>query len=388
MGAFLCSLRISAYSSFITAMNLNLFDTSSLPPGLNVHEKVSTLQWLSGERQILERWSDGFKDRDGKFVKEFQSTFHSSFFELYLFALLKAQGMTADLTRSRPDFLVTAPSPMVIEAVTANIKKGGRPEGERSFDDILSMFSPPWKSANFDDQLAESIIRYSSALCTKAKKYQESYSQLKWVTPDTPYVIAMGSFSNVNYGREYHYGILALLFGAMFDSRTRKNTKVNSINKPGTNSPIALNIFSKDEFRHVSAVLFTCTLTLGKLTSMAISEGHPSLNLVTLIRQDNEEPLFKLQEISMKSKEDLFDGLFVLHNPNATNPLPASAFAGTSAIHIRQGDGCHTFEGEGYPLVARLSLSRATTTPEVMREIGLEAFLSFNDLEPDSLLGK
>lgn len=31
----------------------------------------------------------GFEDRDGKFVKEFQTTFNSSFWELYLFACLR-----------------------------------------------------------------------------------------------------------------------------------------------------------------------------------------------------------------------------------------------------------------------------------------------------------
>ncbi|HEY8359515.1 MAG TPA: hypothetical protein VIL30_18855, partial [Ramlibacter sp.] len=141
------------------------------------------------------------------------------------------------------------------------------------------------------------------------------------------------------------------------------------------------NLFEKDEFRHVSAVLFTCTLTLGKLTSMAISAGYPSMNLVTLVRQDYEEPLFKLQEISAESKEDLFDGLFVLHNPNATYPLPASAFVNTSAIHVRQVPGGHTFEGDNLPLVARLNLSRASVTPQAMRDIGLQAFVNFNDIK-------
>lgn len=362
-------------------MTLNLFDTSILPASLTLHQKVSALQWLPWERQILENWAEGFKDRDGKFAIEFQSTFHSSFFELYLFSLLKAQGMTVDMTRSRPDFLVTAPDQIVIEAVTANIKKDGRPEDDRDFDDIISMFTPPWKNADFEEHLAESIVRYSNSLCKKARKYHESYAQLQWVSANSPYVIAMGSFSQVNYGREYHYAIVALLFGAMFDARTRKYTTARSINKPGTDSSIDLNLFAKDEFRHVSAVLFTCTLTLGKLTSMAISEGSPSMNLVTLIRQDYEEPLFKLQEVSMESKEDLFDGLFVLHNPNATSPLPACAFSETNAIHIRKVDGGHTFEGENLPLVARLNLSRTTVTPDIMRQIGLRAFMSFNDLE-------
>ncbi|HEY8361073.1 MAG TPA: hypothetical protein VIL30_26760, partial [Ramlibacter sp.] len=207
-------------------MTLNLFDASSLPPGLTVHQKVSLVQWLSGERQILEGWVEGFNDRDGKFANEFQSTFHSSFFELYLFALLKAQEMTVDLTRSRPDFLVTAPDPIVIEAVTSGIRADGRPEEDRDFEDVISMFTPPWKSGDFEQHLAESIVRYSNAICKKALKYHGSYSQLPWVPAHAPYVIALGSSSQVNYGREYHYGIVALLFGSMFDAQTRQNRRV------------------------------------------------------------------------------------------------------------------------------------------------------------------
>jgi hypothetical protein len=39
---------------------------------------------------VLNEWARGFKNRDGKFVKEFQTTFDSSFWELYLFAVIEA----------------------------------------------------------------------------------------------------------------------------------------------------------------------------------------------------------------------------------------------------------------------------------------------------------
>jgi AAA+ superfamily predicted ATPase len=39
--------------------------------------------------EVLNEWARGFKDWDGKFVKEFQTTFDSSFWELYLFAVMK-----------------------------------------------------------------------------------------------------------------------------------------------------------------------------------------------------------------------------------------------------------------------------------------------------------
>jgi hypothetical protein len=363
-------------------MTLNLFEISTLPSHLSVHPKVSLLLGqLPGERELVESWAEGFNDRDGKFVNEFQSTFHSSLFELYLFALLKAQGMTVDLSRSRPDFLVTAPHPLVVEAVTSGIRADGRPEGERGFEDVMSMLTPPWRSDDFEEHLAESIVRYSNAICKKALKYRSSYSSLAWVPADAPYAIALGSFSQVNYGREYHYGIFALFFGLLFDAESRRYTPVKSISKPGTASPIDLNLFSREDFRHVSAVMFTCTLTLGKLTSMSISAGNASMNLVMLVRQDDEEPLFKMQFVSPESPEELFDGLFVLHNPNATNPLPNEVFEGTEAIHIRQFGNSHSFEGGNLPLVARLNLSRATVTPALMRDLAIEAFRDFNGLE-------
>lgn len=38
---------------------------------------------------VLNEWAKGFVDRDGKFVEEFQTTFNSSFWELYVFSVLK-----------------------------------------------------------------------------------------------------------------------------------------------------------------------------------------------------------------------------------------------------------------------------------------------------------
>lgn len=49
---------------------------------------------LECERDVLRRWADGFPDRDGKFVVEFQTTFNSSFWELYLHATFRESGFT------------------------------------------------------------------------------------------------------------------------------------------------------------------------------------------------------------------------------------------------------------------------------------------------------
>ncbi|WP_256223155.1 hypothetical protein [Pseudomonas sp. SHC52] len=67
------------------------------------------------EREVLNQWAEGFEDRDGKFVKEFQKTFESSFWELYLHAALKAWGLSIDLRHHAPDFLVGGPIPFCLE---------------------------------------------------------------------------------------------------------------------------------------------------------------------------------------------------------------------------------------------------------------------------------
>ncbi len=71
------------------------------------------------DRTVLNEWADGFVDRDGKFVKEFQTTFDSAFWELYLHAALKELEMECDFRWSRPDFCIRAPEPFAVEAAIA-----------------------------------------------------------------------------------------------------------------------------------------------------------------------------------------------------------------------------------------------------------------------------
>src|SRR5262245_32133316 len=71
------------------------------------------------DNAVLSKWADGFVDRDGKFVEEFQTTFNSCFWELYLHAILKEATCKIDFTHHAPDFVVTDPVPFVVEATVA-----------------------------------------------------------------------------------------------------------------------------------------------------------------------------------------------------------------------------------------------------------------------------
>ena len=59
-------------------------------------------------REIIEQWAEGFQDRDGKILKEFQTSFHSTFWEFYIFQLLKDMGLkdNIDFSKNKPDLFV------------------------------------------------------------------------------------------------------------------------------------------------------------------------------------------------------------------------------------------------------------------------------------------
>ena len=79
---------------------MKLFDSSysQLP---DLHDKYKLLNSYDGMffREIIEQWAEGFQDRDGKILKEFQTSFHSTFWEFYIFQLLKDMGLKDNILR-------------------------------------------------------------------------------------------------------------------------------------------------------------------------------------------------------------------------------------------------------------------------------------------------
>lgn len=340
----------------------------------NLHHKFRIIKnnlVFTGEQEVLKDWIKGFVDRDNKIVKEFQTTFHSAFWEFYLFAVFKEAGFCVNFTKYRPDFVIDKPKKLYIEAVVANIKQSGKKEEERTLEDILSMVIPFYLQEDFYDSLDEAIIRYSNAIISKSKKYtgycdKKKNKYIKGYIEDSdfdstiPYIIALSGYEQINYGNNFYYAMMALLYGLYYDNLNDKYTEKTSIVKKETNSQINLGFFQNDNFNHISAIVFSSTLTLGKLTSLAISQNKSSLktNSVLNIRLDNEPPYYKLQVVSDKNPEYLSDGLFIFHNPFAENPIDRDLFKNTNAINIFVDKETKTisFEGNNLPLVSRLNL--------------------------------
>jgi len=96
------------------------------------HNFLSTLAPTAASvRAVLTEWAKGFDDRDGKFVREFQTTYNSSFWELYLFAVLKQLRIEVDFSFDAPDF-VSANHQIAIEAVIASHAHDDAPEWEKT----------------------------------------------------------------------------------------------------------------------------------------------------------------------------------------------------------------------------------------------------------------
>lgn len=78
-------------------------------------------------RHLLSEWSHDFVDKDGKFARQFQETYRSSVWELYLHAVFQNLGFTLGNPSEAPDFLIERPSRVQIELSWQTLNKEDGP---------------------------------------------------------------------------------------------------------------------------------------------------------------------------------------------------------------------------------------------------------------------
>ncbi|WP_140396484.1 hypothetical protein [Gordonibacter sp. An230] len=343
---------------------LHLFDDSEGVP-------ISQWDWRTAmlldhpfdqHRGLIEEWSKDFYDRDNKIVKEFQATFRSAFWELYLNNVFRSLGFKLGKPQEAPDFSVVEPCKMSIEAVVAKAKKDSPPESTRGMLDHLSMVEPPWLHKGFNELLNESIVRHSNALCSKRALF-DSYKKRGKVSDDEPYVIALSSHDQIRSGAEYIYPMMALLYGCYYDSSSDKYTIKDNVVKPGKNATIPIGLFAKKEWACVSAVLYSCTTTIGKLDALCASQSENAQNAVCFVWRDyskTEEPYY-LHHVTPETPEILTEGLFVFHNPFADNPVALETFLhpGIEQLgSVGNGQGIGFCSDAPRPMIARISFDK------------------------------
>jgi len=277
------------------------------------------------QRDEILRWLEGFPDRDNKFVKEFQTTFNSSFWEIYLHAVLREYGFSFDWTFAAPDFLVSAvDTTFTVEATTANHAVDGTPEwGEPLTAEFFD-------NVDFNELNRIAIIRLANAFMGKSRKYLDKYANHGHVK-GRPFVLAVAPFEQPGFNLQSYRAIEALLFDHYVDEaeyladpeRFPDGPMVKSLGcvEKDNGAEIELGFFQSPRFRHISAVVFSHLATWGKVDAMC---GNPDAFIRSIwLTPEGMKPIVTS---AIECTETITDGLRIYHNPYATNPLPLEAF--------------------------------------------------------------
>jgi hypothetical protein len=270
---------------------------------------------------VLNDWARGFQDRDGKFVQEFQRTFDTSFWELYIFAVIKHYGLSVDFGKTAPDFFVVDNGGFNIEATVALHANDATPE--------YMKFEQPLPQ-DLNDFNRQAILRIRNSIDGKSKKFLSSYSKLDHVK-DRPFVLAITAFDSPHAILANQRAIEAALFGYYVDEEKYireggelKGYEVESIEKDNGSS-VNLGVFKDDTFKWLSAVMFSSCATWGKVRALS-ADPNPEIEFEALRYNPNGTMPHRERATKASYTERLLDGLRVYHNPLAKHPIDPSLF--------------------------------------------------------------
>lgn len=281
-------------------------DSSLLHPHFKL---LSGNEWLP-VREAVSRWASGFEDRDNKFSREFQTTFNSSFWELYLFQCFKDLDLDVDFTNKSPDFYLTTKygESFNVEAVTANHAQGATPE-----------WLNPGKNPS-PELLNTACVRILNSIDSKHKKFLKSYSRLEHVK-GKPFVIALAPFEQPMSSLQNNEAIIRVLYGQGIDKDNGfVETRTPFVLKDG-NVHLELGMFASSKYKEISAIIFSTTATIGK----AVTQTKLPLLVRCSRYHEHHGLIIELVDNSMHFETHL-DGLQVHHNPYAETKLPTTLF--------------------------------------------------------------
>lgn len=270
---------------------------------------------------VLNEWARGFEDRDGKFVFEFQRTFDACFWELYVFAVLKHYGLTIDFSHSAPDFFITDNGGFNVEATVALHAKGTAPEymkHEEPIPEDLNEFN------------RRRIIRIRNSIDGKSKKFRASYQSLDHVK-GRPFALAITAFDSPHAILGSQRAIEAALFGYYVDEERYlreggelRGHQVGAVVKDNGSS-VELAVFKNEDFKWLSAVIFSSCATWGKVRALS-ADPNPNIMFEALTYNPNGTQPHLIKAKKAHYTERLLDGLRVYHNPLASHPLDPAVF--------------------------------------------------------------
>lgn len=283
------------------------------------------------DRDILNLWADGFPDRDKKFVKEFQTTFNSCFFEVYLYRLFKDLGFSFDWSFARPDFILEKNGiNFIVEATISSNAQDELPEWEK--EELLKRYDGYLETMN--EKNMYSIVRLANSFLSKLRKYKDvdsknktPYNTLEHVK-NKPFILAIAPFEQPLHYHQYDRAIMALLYDFYVDEEEYfkdpekypdgpPDKRLYTVEKSdGIEIPIGM--FLDNLAEDISAVLFNPVATFAKVQNM--KKDKTGLFSHMWVTRENQ------QVMTTNEQELIQDGLFVFHNPYAKYPLNKEIF--------------------------------------------------------------
>jgi hypothetical protein len=299
---------------------MNLFkDIVPLDKQHLIYKHMKADEYLP-EQNVLSEWASDFEDRDNKFVYEFQSRFEPCLWELYLNACLKELNLSTDFSFPSPDFWVRGKQEFFLEATIAAPPKGGNPPYGYNWPESVT---------DFNKFNSDSAVRICNSFSAKEKKYRNSYSKHQHVK-DKPFVIAIAPYDKPNCFFAVNRPIFLAVYGIYYDEKlTIENQLSNVLRynvnfvKKNENAKIPVGLFTDKTYSHVSAVVYSPLVTWGKVRALA---KNPDAITVYASFHHNKKDINPILKCSLKQdyKENLLDGLYILHNPFADHPLDRS----------------------------------------------------------------
>ncbi|MGE9820078.1 hypothetical protein ACQP6V_18150 [Acinetobacter baumannii] len=324
---------------------------------------------LYAERKVILDWAKGFIDRDKKFIKEFQTTFESSFWELYINKILKVENVEIDFSHHAPDFVCSKNNiSFSIEATIANPEKDGLPSFGVT-DQHLDL------DINFADFNRKSIIRIANSIITKTNKFKNSYKKLSHVN-GKPFILGLNSFDRPHAHLIGHRGLIAVLYGIYLNEEKSRAENLNYIPhekmdfiEKENGATIPLGFFTSSEYEDISAIIYNPYATWGKVRALSeVSDANKLIFFNVLYSKEKSVESDLIPEIkSIVPKEEytesIFDGLYIFHNPYAKYPIPEFLFKDPRIAHYSiDKSGRLTEEIEGKFMLSRTILSLDTFT--------------------------
>ncbi len=286
---------------------------------INILEEKSDIA-----RKYISSWTEGFIDRDGKLRIEFQTTFNSTFWELYLYNVMKKWSFTISFDHQYPDFIIQKPYEICIEAVTASNAIDEKAEWERDYKKFLD------GKVDIEEVVRIATIRLANALISKYRKFKEHYSNSPQVKRK-PFIIAVAPFEQPFFWEQTQRAIGQVLYGykrTIYEDIESENRRIylgqeyiSSITKDN-GADIPLGFFSENMMPEISAVIFSNVATMGKVRAMI--KDNDDRDMIFSYAKYNKYGLKPIIKSCSKAEyqEELEDGLGIFLNPYANYEIP------------------------------------------------------------------